>query len=178
MTHPEIAPPIERIFDLNRLSEAGYEAEIVLGPAELEKLAAWADVSSVGRFAARVSLRRLAATRFAYAAALDADITQSCTVTLEPVASHVALEFTRTLQLVSQARKTVDFSAELSLAAGDMETPEEIESPRFDLAAPLLEEFLLTIDPYPRAPGVAFETPADPEAETQSPFAVLKNLKG
>ncbi len=55
--------------------------------------------------------------------------------------------------------------------------PEEIDSTRFDLAAPLLEEFSLAIDPYPRAPGVAFDAPATTEDPPENPFAVLGKLK-
>jgi uncharacterized metal-binding protein YceD (DUF177 family) len=78
---------------------------------------------------------------------------------------------------VPQAAKIVDYSGELSPSAGDDAVPEEIESPRFDLAAPVLEEFLLAINPYPRAPGVVFEAPAEAEEKPESPFAVLKGLK-
>ena len=49
---------------------------------------------------------------------------------------------------------------------------------RYDLAAPLLEEFLLALDPYPRAPGVVFESPETGEVPPPNPFAVLKALKG
>ena len=42
---------------------------------------------------------------------------------------------------------------------------------------PLLEEFVLAIDPYPRAPGVEFAAPVDAEPRPESPFAVLKALK-
>ena len=178
MNDPEAPAPFVARFDLNRLSEAGYETEIVLGPVELTKLAHWADVASVENFRGRVSLRRLAPSRFAYSASLAARITQDCTVTLEPVSSNIDIDFTRELHLVSQARKIVDFSGEIASVADDDGVPEEIESPRYDLAAPLLEEFLLAIDPYPRAPGVVFEAPADPGAATESPFAALKKLKG
>ena len=55
-------------------------------------------------------------------------------------------------------------------------TPDEIESLRYDLAAPLREELALAIDPYPRAPGVAFEKPDDAD-KSDHPFAVLERLK-
>jgi hypothetical protein len=177
MKHPEHRPPIERIYDLNRLSEAGYETEIVPSTEQLRDLAEWAGVAEIGSFRGRISLRRLSSSRFAYEASLEASITQTCTVTLEPVSSKIAMDFARSLHLVPQARKVVDFSGELSPAAGDGAVPEEIESPRFDLAAPLLEEFLLAIDPYPRAPGVAFEPPANEAEKPENPFAVLKSLK-
>ena len=173
----EKPPPIERLYDFNRLSEAGYEAFIELGPEEREKLAAWADVVGVNKFEGRVTLRRLSSSRFNYQAHLEADIVQSCTVTLEPVSSRISMDFTRALHLVPHVKKTIDYSGELARAAGDDEVPEEIDSTRFDLAGPLLEEFSLAIDPYPRAPGVAFDVPEDGEKRPDSPFAVLGKLK-
>lgn len=177
MINTDIRPPLERFYDLNRLSGAGYETEITASPDDRGKLAQWAEISSVEKFAGHVALRRLSATRFSYVAHLEADIVQSCTVTLEPVPARVVLDFTRTLHLVPQVKKAVDFSGELSPAAGDDQVPEEIDSPRFDLAAPILEEFLLAVDPYPRAPGVEFDAPADPDGQPENPFAVLKGLK-
>jgi len=61
-------------------------------------------------------------------------------------------------------------------AAVGEDAPDEIDSPVYDLGTPLREEFALAIDPYPRAPGVAFESPAD-EDVPESPFAVLGKLK-
>jgi hypothetical protein len=54
--------------------------------------------------------------------------------------------------------------------------PEEIDSLHYDLTAPLIEEFILALDPYPRAPGVEFQAP-EGEGAPESPFAVLKGLK-
>jgi uncharacterized metal-binding protein YceD (DUF177 family) len=176
MNEPD-PPPLERVYDLNRLSEAGYETTIVLGPEERERIAEWADVSNVNRFEGRVSLRRNGLNRFSYTAHLEAEIVQACAVTLEPVSSNISIDFTRALHLVPQLKKMVDFSAELSPAAGDDEVPEEIDSTRFDLAAPLLEEFSLAIDPYPRAPGVSFDSPEEEREPAESPFAALRAFK-
>lgn len=175
-TH-EPLPPFERIYDLNRLSDAGFETTIELGPEERRKLAEWVEVADVGRFVGRISLRRLSASRFGYSAHLEAEITQTCAVTLEPVSSKQCMDFDRILQLVPQARRATDTHVELSPAAGDDEVPEEIESSRYDLAAPLLEEFSLAIDPYPRAPGASFEAPREEGEAPDNPFAVLKTLK-
>jgi len=174
MTEIELKPPFERIYDLNRLSEAGHETTITLGPDDLKSLAEWANVDSVNGFEAEVEVRRLSQTRFEYVARFDATVTQSCAVTLEPVSSQIIREFTRVLHLVPHVKKIIDIGGEL----GVDDAPEEIDNPRFDLAAPLREELLLAIDPYPRAPGVAFEAPGAPAAERDNPFAVLKALKG
>jgi len=168
------AAPIERIYDLASLSEAGDEVQIVASGDDLTRLAEWAGVDRVDRFEGGITLRKLSPTRFAYDAVLSADVVQSCVVTLESVRTHIARSFARALHYAPRAREKEGL---LTLAAGDDEAPEEIASTRFDLARPLLEEFALAIDPYPRVPGVAFEPPETGEPPPESPFAVLKRLK-
>lgn len=178
---PLPSPPITHVYDLGTLSEAGDEITITAGPDDLEPLAAWLSVDRVERFEGTVTLQRLAPDRFLYEGRLDADIVQSCVVSLEPVPSHIAREFSRTLRLAPRAsrgrRPVEEAGGALTLAAGEDETPEELDSPRFDLAGPLLEELVLGIEPYPRAAGVAFEVPEGAAAPAESPFAALKRLK-
>jgi hypothetical protein len=167
-------PPIQHLYDLSRMSAAGDEIVVAAKDDELARLAQWAEVAGVTRFEGRISLSKMSQTRFVYEAELEADIEQSCVVTLEPVRSHIARSFSRTLHLTGIRAAARDLT--VTVSPGDDDSPEEIESPRYDLAGPLLEEFVLAIDPYPRAAGVAFEAPA-PEAAPESPFAVLKGLK-
>ena len=63
------------------------------------------------------------------------------------------------------------------LDVGPEEGPEEIQSLHYDLAVPVLEEYVLSLEPYPRRPGVEFALQTDPEDRPESPFAVLKSLK-
>jgi hypothetical protein len=95
-------------------------------------------------------------------------------VSLEPVRSHLALEVSRELHLSRFTRTGNSGRHESAYPENGLE---EIEDSRYDLFAPLLEDFALAIDPYPRAPGVVFEAPRDLEAP-ESPFAALKPLKG
>jgi len=168
------APPLLRRFDLGDLSQAGSEVTVAADGDELARLATWAGVDAVRSFRATVSLRRISQTCFDFEADLDADIVQSCVVTLEPVQSHVARHVSRELLLAPDARPA---AGELTLSAGDDDVPEAIDSLDYDLAAPLLEELVLAIDPYPRKAGAAFERPQEPGAAPDSPFAVLKTLK-
>ncbi len=170
--------PIERIYNLAELSEAGYETVIAPDAAHLAMLAKFAGVEAVTAFEAKIELRRLSQNRFTYEAELTAEIVQSCVVTLEPVRTHIERAFHRALHLVQAAHGRVPKEAIISPASAADDEPEDIDSTRYDLAAPLLEEFVLAIDPYPRAPGVAFETQDEPGARPESPFAVLKKLKG
>jgi hypothetical protein len=167
----EQAAPIHHFFGLGDLSQAGSRIEIVANGDDLARLARWARVDTVRAFGARVELCRLSRTRFSLEAELEADIVQSCVVTLDPVATHIARHVTRELHFSPRPRAE---GGELTLSAGAEDVPEDIASLDYDLAAPLLEELLLAIDPYPRKEGVTFEPPVQPAEPPESPFAVLK----
>jgi len=168
--------PFARIYDLGDLGRAGDTIAIALKDADRKRLAAWAEVESVTSFQATVDLTRISANRFGYRAHLTSDVVQSCVVTLEPVRSHIVRDFSRELHLADHRHHEPRTEA-LTLAAAEDEAPEEIESLDYDLAGPLLEELSLAIDPYPRAPGVTFESPADETRSAEGPFAALKSLK-
>jgi uncharacterized metal-binding protein YceD (DUF177 family) len=123
-----------------------------------------------------VVLKKLSPDRFRLDFTLAADIVQACVVTLAEVPAHIGREFTRELHFNPGLRRTQDVPEPEDIPLED-DQPEEIGSLHYDLAAPLIEEFLLAIDPYPRAPGVEFEPPADGVPAPESPFAVLKGLK-
>ena len=162
--------PITHPYELGRLGLA--EVEITIAPTldELSRVAMWAGVDAVQTFRATVKLRKITPTQFTLDAAFEADIVQSCVVTLDPVRSHVEGSVARDLFF------TPTKSFETDITPVDDDGREEIASMRYDLAVPVLEELALAIDPYPRAPGVAFEPPAD-EDKPEHPFAALKKLK-
>ncbi len=166
--------PISHPYELGRLSQAG--AEVVLSPnaEELQRIAEWAGVDRVDSFTAKIDLRKITHTRYAFDVDLVADIVQSCVVTLEPVRAHLERKFSRDLLLTQAA---LHVAKEIDIAPVDEDGREEIATLRYDLAAPVLEELALAIDPYPRAPGVAFEPPPDPDKAESHPFAALAGLK-
>lgn len=170
------AIPLERFHDLADLPASGYETEIVASPDELRRLAEWAGVDEVLRLEGHVRVRPLSKTRFVLDTDFEADIVQSCVVTLEPVRSRIPKSFSLELHLSPHFAGFVEKGGMVAPAASEEEGPEEIESTRYDLAGPLREEFALAIDPYPRAPGVEFEPPAD-EDRIESPFAALDKLR-
>ncbi len=163
--------PITRNFELGRLGQAGDEVTIAPPDDDLARIAEWAGVEAVESFRAKIGLKKLTPTRFAFDAELGADIVQSCVVTLEPVKSRIARSFHRDLFL-TQTKPAM----EVDIAPVDEDGREEIASLRYDLAVPVLEELALAIDPYPRAPGVEFEPPRDAD-QPEHPFAALKALK-
>jgi hypothetical protein len=169
------SPPLERLYNLGRLARAGDELTITAKPDELPRIAEWAEVRSLDALTARISLKKLSATRFNYEADLRAEVTQDCVVTLEPVHSLVERTIRRELHFDESGSLESLVSVDPDLEADDVR--EEISNLHYDLAAPLLEELALAIDPYPRGPGVTFSPPSGRGDAPESPFAVLKNLK-
>jgi len=161
--------------NLGRLGQAGDEIDFSASADERAALARLAGVLEVAKFAAHIVLKKLSPTRFEVAYDLTADLVQACVVSLEPVPAHIEKQFRRELHHVHNLRRPAE--GEVTLTPEDDESPEEIGSLHYDLAGPLLEEFLLAIDPYPRAPGVSFAPPQDADPKPESPFAALKGLK-
>ena len=166
--------PLTLIYNLGRLGQSGDSATLTADEEQRAGLAKFAGVVAVEEFAGQMTLKKLGPTRFELGFALSAAIVQACVVTLEPVRSRIARDFTRQLHFTPNLRRELK---EVVLAPADDEGPEEIDSLHYDLAEPLVEEFLLAIDPYPRAPGVEFAPPEGEGDAAESPFAALKSLK-
>ena len=168
--------PFTHLYNLNRLGQAGDTVTITATEEERAALARFADILRVDVFTGQVALKKSAPNRFQLDFTLTADICQACVVTLADVPTHIERRFLRDLHFSPALRRTEEPSPveEVSL---DDDLPEEIETLHYDLAAPLIEEFLLAIDPYPRAAGVEFQPPGDGDKPPESPFAVLKGLK-
>lgn len=170
------ALPFTHLYDLGDLSQAGADVHIALKADALARLAQWAEVSAVTGFVADIALKKLAPNNFAYDMTWNADIIQSCVVTLEPVPAHLTGTVSRELNLIPRMRRK-KAEDDLPLETAENDDREDIDTPHYDLAAPLLEDFLLALDPYPRKSGAAFESPRDGEPKPESPFAALKSLK-
>jgi hypothetical protein len=167
--------PITIPYNLNRLGQAGDDLAFAANDGERAALARFADVLDVSGFEARIVLKKLSPNRFSLSYELAAAITQACVVTLAPLEVRLERAFERELQFTPNLRR--DVAKDVVLGPDDEEAPEEIDSLHYDLAGPLVEEFVLAIDPYPRAPGVEFAAPLDPGDKPENPFAALKNLK-
>ena len=170
--------PLTHIYNLGRLGNAGDLVTFAAKDAERALIAKWSGIVSLETFEARVEIAKLAPNRFGLSFLLTAEVTQACVVTLEPVKSRMERRFNRELQFHGPARhrQAPAEPGELVLDSEE-EGPEEIESLHYDLAGPVLEEFVLSLEPYPRCPGVEFSPKTDKQDRPDSPFAVLKELK-
>ena len=172
--------PLSHSYNLARLGNAGDEVRFAADDTQRAALAKWAGVLSVEKLEVLVQIKKLAPNRFGLTFELAAEVTQACVVTLEPVPGRIQHSFSRELVFTGPSRhrpgqpqKPAESEAVVDLEEG----PEEITSLHLDLAGPVLEEFVLSLDPYPRRQGVEFAPKTGEFDPPQSPFAVLKALK-
>jgi uncharacterized metal-binding protein YceD (DUF177 family) len=169
--------PFTHSFDLASLGEAERTIELKPSASERAAIASWAGIDALDAFSASVQLQREGTDAYAYEGSFQADVTQSCVVTLAPVKAHLEGEVTRRFRVVAQRRRRTPEPEE---APEDDDETEVLPAGVLNLARPILEDFALAIDPYPRVPGAVFEAPQDEdqgEARRENPFAALEKLK-
>jgi uncharacterized metal-binding protein YceD (DUF177 family) len=167
--------PFSHSFDLGSLGDAETRIELKPSVAERAAIAAWASIDALDALSASVRLRREGTDSYAYEGSFQADVTQSCVVTLAPVKGRLEGAVSREFRVLTQRLRRAQKPEGATEAEGDDDT-EVLPTRIFDLARPILEEFVLAIDPYPRAPGAVFEAPAD-EDRPKNPFIALEKLK-
>jgi uncharacterized metal-binding protein YceD (DUF177 family) len=178
--------PFSASFDLGSVRDRPIEVSLAPSQAERVRIAHWLDIESVDALKAVIELSRAGADEYVYSGRFEADVVQACVITLEPVPSHISGEVHRKFKVLprpsTRRRKAAIEPAPpsptvIDLSVAEDDGPELLNHPVTDLAAPLLEELSLALDPYPKAPGAAFDVPAEPQAPTDNPFAVLESLK-
>jgi hypothetical protein len=168
------APGFNQTFDLAALGDEDRIVVLRPGASECAAVAEWLGVSAVEMLEAEVRLSRKDLNSYRYDARFAADVVQACVVTLQPVHSRLEGAFHRLYQVFPRGRRSQPRgSSRGAISLSDDEEPETIETTLIDIAEPVLEE----LSPYPRAPGVAFEAPAEQVSPGDRPFAVLEALK-
>jgi len=145
---------------------------------ERRALARRFDLLSLDRLEATLHLQRPAGKPLVRVSGrFEAEVTQACVVTLEPVADHLEVSFSRCYSLTAGDAA----EREILVDIGEEEQPEEVPSGGIDLGEAVAEQLALNLDPYPRVEGARLEqaewggSPEDEQRRT--PFAVLDSLK-
>ena len=173
-------PILSRPLEIARITADGLSETIVASEAERQALAAAYDLPAVQALSAELRVARGPGGLIEVNGRLMADIVQTCVVSLEPV--EQTIDEPLSLRFVSVPAGVVPRAD--PDGPGDIDPPEILSGPVLDLGALVEEHFVLSIDPYPRAPGAVlpdeFGAAAAPAAD--SPFAALgelgKRMKG
>ncbi len=142
---------------------------------EARRLAEELTIPSVDSLVARYRITSIANGRLAVSGTIDAQVTQECVVTLEPVSSTVRVP----VDVIFTPHAHVP-EPEIEGSLEDLESPDEepIENGTIDIGRIVVEELVSGLDPYPRREGVSFDwTDEKDVAAGESPFAALARLK-
>jgi hypothetical protein len=177
MPTPDPAPPHEaaqpefsRPVSVSRLLPGGRFA-IEASEGERAALARRFGLQAIGRLVAEAGLTRLAGAAVRLDATLEADVVQSCVVTLDPVPARVADEFTVVYTPDLDPAEQVELTAE-------EEDVERLEGDTIDIGEAVAQQLSLALDPYPHAPGAALPDEATGAGDpAEHPFAALAKLK-
>jgi uncharacterized metal-binding protein YceD (DUF177 family) len=167
-----VTPEFSRPIDIRQIGER--QIELSASDGERAALARRFGLVAIARLEAQVTLRREAAT-VAASGRLQADITQSCAVSGEPLA--VAVDEPIALRFVPAAAPGVP-DEEIELAAEDCDEI-EFDGAVIDLGEAVSQSLALAIDPYAVGPQAHAARAAHGllgEAAV-GPFAALAALK-
>jgi uncharacterized metal-binding protein YceD (DUF177 family) len=165
-------PEFSRPFVADRLGASPVTETLLATPAECAALATRLRLVALDQLSATVTLERTLSGLVHVSGRLEADVVQTCVVTLAAFPSHVEDSFT-----VDFGDAAEGHGEEIEVDV-DYDPPEPIEDGIIDIGELVVQYLALALDPHPRAPGAALD-PAWSGADVaeMSPFAILKNLK-
>jgi uncharacterized metal-binding protein YceD (DUF177 family) len=174
MTTPIEPIPLEWSHETTEIPERGLKRTRSGTEAERAALAKALDLVACDALDVTYQIMPTASGHWQVTGGLDAAVTQSCVISLEPMAARVAETF------------SVEFRRDPGEAGGEDEQEilsghdvEPLVGDRFDVGRIVYETLSAGLDPYPRKEGAAFDW-TDPRAgagDSANPFAVLKKLK-
>jgi hypothetical protein len=169
--------PFSRPVRVEAIPRDGLETRIEADETERAALAAFNGLPAVGKLAASFTLKHGGRGAIIVRGELSADITQTCVVTLEPfdasIDEAIDLRFAPAVEAPKPRGAPIVESETMTI--GDEDEPDPIIDGKIDLGAIASEFLTLSLDPYPRKPGVAFEAPkGDEGGPSNSPFSALR----
>lgn len=106
----------------------------------------------------------------------EAVVEQICAVSLDNFEQPLNGEIEIRLVPVGSPQAPQPDGGEVDYDPDAPDPPDVLTSDSIDLAAYVVEHLALEVDPFARKPGASFDYVPEPEPE--SPFAVLRKLKG
>jgi uncharacterized metal-binding protein YceD (DUF177 family) len=171
----ELDPP--RVVRIDQIPPAGVRLTVCADEAARARIAQRLELVALARLDAVVRLvleRDRAERRVRVEGRIEAEATQTCVVTLEPVDARIDAAFERILDEAAPV-------AEEAVVDPELPDVEPLEGEVVDVGAIVIEEFALALDPFPRRPDASLGDvlPAEPGGEpaAQGAFATLERLR-
>ncbi|GAA6156823.1 DUF177 domain-containing protein [Pyruvatibacter sp. HU-CL02332] len=170
-------PEYSYVVDVASLPATGIERPIRPSDAEMAAVAERLGLQAIERFDIRIAVRPWRGSGARMTASFEADVVQTCVVTLEPVPATVRDEF----EVKFLPAKMIDDpkpGQEIDVSP-DEDAPEPLggeTGTSFDAGDVTVQYLSLALDPYPRKADAAIPEEAT-TPEEPSPFAALAALK-
>ncbi len=174
--------PFSYPVKVGNISANAVEVRLKAGPDELKALAETWQVVEVRSLASTVQIGRWKKDGVRVRGRVEAQIVQSCVVTLEPVETVIDEPFEAIYvpEGSKLARVIANDNAEMVLDPDGPDLPETFSGDTIDVGVTVAEHAALAIDPYPRKPDAVFgeriESTSADDARP-NPFAALKDWK-
>lgn len=169
-------------INVGKIASNPVHATLEASDGECRELAERWGVDSVESVRADLHISRWKHDGVRIKGVVEATLTQSCVVTLEPVVSRLseAIDAVFVPEGSKLARMDLANDGEIVVEVDAPDVPETFSGDTIDVGA-LCEEFIvMAIDPYPRSQGAVFQpdrSDLDEDPTTPSPFAKLKAWK-
>ena len=163
-------PEFSRLLPVDRLGCQALSQTVTAMPEECDRVAARLRIEAVSGLAGEFSLRcGVASGLYEATGTARATVTQLCVVSGEPFTTEVSTP-------VTVVFSDGPVSEELEEAEG-WDDIEQIDNGMIDLGELTVQYLSLSLDPYPRKPGMDWMEGDEAPLKPESPFAVLKGLK-
>lgn len=156
---------MERPVAIDRIGTSGLDLVVEAAPEELGAISTRLLLPSVRRLRCAVRMKRLDGSIIEASGSLEAEVTQTCVVSLDEFPQAVLESFV--VRFVPEGMESDD---------DDPESPDEIPYPAgaIDLGEAAIQQLALALDPYTRKPGLP--EAGEEEPTTPNPFAALAAL--
>lgn len=170
-------PELSRLVAVAATADGPVNVDIIADSAECEALGRRFDIVRVNSLSARVRVTPVRGRgTIRVRGTLQATVTQTCVVSLEPFESRVNEE----IDLLFAPSNMEDADREVVIEPFEDDVPEPLEGDSLDVGEVVAQALALALDPYPRHPeaGNVVLTMEETESEhADGPFAVLGQLK-
>lgn len=180
MKHADTQTPVSFFANVARLPQKGLPVVIEADATQRAALAEAHGLLSVETYRAELLVASWKRNGVKVSGRVEADITQACIVTLEPVEAHID-EPVEALLLPEDSklgRQGFEGGGEILLDADGPDSPETFSGDIIDVGALAEQFFGLAIDPYPRKPGASLDAGDKTEAAENEFQQKLRSLLG
>ena len=180
MKHADPPSPVSFFANVAWLPQKGLPVVIEADAAQRAVLAEEHGLLSVEAYRAELLVASWKRNGIKVSGRVEADITQACIVTLDPVEAHID-EPVEALLLPEDSklgRQGFEGGGEILLDADGPDSPETFSGDTIDVGALAEQFFGLAINPYPRKSGASLDAGGETEAVENEFQQKLRSLLG